>query len=75
MLSFICFSVSRKGLSLALCCIRLSCSMLSSQVYISTPAVYCSDAMDRLTKCVTQIRDWMLKELGLHTDLLQLIVK
>jgi len=49
--------------------------MLSSQVYISTPAVYCSDAMDRLTKCVTQIRDWMLKELGLHTDLLQLIVK
>ena len=30
-----------------------------TQVYSSTPAVDCSEAMDRLTTCIARIRDWM----------------
>jgi len=45
------------------------------QVYINTPVVVVySDAMDRLTKCITQIRDWMASNcLKLNEDKTQII--
>jgi len=45
-----------------------------TQDYISTPAVDCSEAMDRLTTCIMQIRDWMASNrLKLNEDKPQLI--
>jgi len=46
----------------------------TTQVYISTPAADHSDATDRLTKCVTLIRDWMAcNRLKLNEEKTQII--
>jgi len=45
-----------------------------TQVYISTPATDHSDATDRLTKCITRIRDWMAcNRLKLNEEKTQII--
>jgi len=48
--------------------------MLTTQVYISTPATNRSDAIDRLTTCITQIRDLMASSrLKLNEEKTQII--
>jgi len=45
-----------------------------TQVYVSIPATDYTDAMDRLTRCITQIRDWMASNrLKLNEDKTQII--
>ena len=45
-----------------------------TQVYISTPATNYTDATDRLTMCITQIRDWMASSrLKLNEEKTQII--
>jgi len=45
-----------------------------TKVYISTPAADHSDATDRLTKCITRIRDWMAcNRLKLNEEKTQII--
>ena len=45
-----------------------------TQVFISTPAANHSDATDRLTKCITRIRDWMAcNRLKLNEEKTQII--
>jgi len=43
-------------------------------VYISTPATDHSEVVDRLTTCITRIRDWMAtNQLKLNEDKMQII--
>ena len=45
-----------------------------TQVYISTPATDHSEAVDRLTTCITRIHDWMaINRLKLNEDKTQII--